>query len=58
MFSLEGKKKIEKSVEGYGGSTVQNSILKHEFYETYIKTRVRFAARLLQAGVPVNDECS
>jgi hypothetical protein len=33
-------------------------ILKHEFYKTYIKTRVRFAARLLQAGVPVNDECS
>jgi hypothetical protein len=23
-----------------------------------IKTRVRFAARLLQAGVPVNDECT
>jgi hypothetical protein len=33
-------------------------IFKHEFYKTYIKTRVRFAARLLQAGVPVNDECS
>jgi hypothetical protein len=26
--------------------------------KTYIKTRVRFAARLLQAGVSVNDECS
>jgi hypothetical protein len=35
---------------------VCNSILKHEFYKTYIKTRVRFAARLLQ--VPVNDECT
>jgi hypothetical protein len=38
--------------------TVFGSILKHEFYKTYIKTRVRFAARLLQGGVPVNDECS
>jgi hypothetical protein len=36
----------------------KNSILKHEFYKTYIKTRVRFTARLPQAGVPVNDECS
>jgi hypothetical protein len=36
----------------------KNSILEHEFYKTYIKTRVKFAARLLQAGVPVNDECS
>jgi hypothetical protein len=26
--------------------------------KTYIKKRVRFAARLLQAGVSVNDECS
>jgi hypothetical protein len=33
-------------------------VLKHEFYKTYIKTRVRFAARLLQAGVPINDERS
>jgi hypothetical protein len=33
-------------------------VLKHEFYKTYIKIRVRFAARLLQGGVPVNDECS
>jgi hypothetical protein len=38
--------------------TYDNSILKHEFYKTYIKTRVKFAARLLQEGVPVNDERS
>jgi hypothetical protein len=27
---------------------VKLSILKHEFYKTYIKTRVRFTARLPQ----------
>jgi hypothetical protein len=36
----------------------KHSILKHEFYKTYIKTLLRFAARLPQAGVPVNDKCS
>jgi hypothetical protein len=40
------------------GGKVFNSILKHEFYKTYIKTLLRFAARLPQAGVPVNDKCS
>jgi hypothetical protein len=45
----------EKCNDSY---TFCNRILKHEFYKTYIKTRVRFAARLLKAGVPVHDECS
>jgi hypothetical protein len=38
--------------------TIIVHILKHEFYKTYIKTRLRFPARLLQAGVPLNHECS
>jgi hypothetical protein len=33
----------------FGSSAVIVGILKHEFYKTYIKTPVRFAARLLQA---------
>jgi hypothetical protein len=36
----------------------KNSTLKHEFYKSYIKARVRFAARLPQAGLPVNNESS